>query len=127
MSFFIKPELLETNDHTCFLTGSHVYGIPTTESDIDLAILVSEETFNFLFDNRDKQPSIRFGSLNLVMFTDLSKFNRWKKVTNELEKQKPVTRDFAISKFVEAGFDEDDYGLMRDITPSIDKHREEVE
>lgn len=120
MSFFTKPKLLsETNEHTCFLTGSHVYGVPTIKSDIDLAILVTDETFNFLYDHKEDGSSIRFGSLNLIMFTEVSKFNKWKEVTKELEKQKPVTRDFAISKFVEAGFDEDDYGLIHDTASSI--------
>ena len=50
-----------------FITGSHIYGKPTSDSDIDLVIFVDQETKDKLIElsNTGKMPC-RFGKLNLI-------------------------------------------------------------
>ena len=88
-----------------FITGSHAYGTPKEDSDIDLAVLVSEENASLLWAHGiNEAGSIRFGKLNMVVFYNDENFYRWKKVNDALIKREPVTRDEAISAFQEAGF-----------------------
>lgn len=94
-----------------FLTGSRRYGTPTAGSDIDLAILCddytpeSEFAVSLLWNMRDRTASsCRFGKLNLITFTIKENFLRWRRVTEELEMRKPVTREDAIAAFQAAGF-----------------------
>lgn len=91
-----------------FPTGSQVYGIPKGDSDLDLCILVDQETDilleKFASDTKgdsttEHGQSYRFGKLNLLTFQDVKAFNHWKKVTDELIARKPVTRDEAIAAF----------------------------
>jgi hypothetical protein len=92
-----------------FLTGSHVYGIPTKESDIDLVVLVDETVGEFLWSKSQFDNSVRFGKLNLVLVYDKKEFLAWKDATYKLEQEKPVTRQQAIktiqSVFVERNID----------------------
>ncbi len=95
-----------------FLTGSHAYGIPRHDSDIDLVILVSEKDLEKLrvameCSGETHDPDdpmyiaaggvpLRFGPLNLIACTNEAYFAAWRKGTWELKKRKPVPRDFAV-------------------------------
>ncbi len=46
---------------------------------------------------------MRFGNLNLVVFTDKEKFKEWEMVTYKLFVKRPVSRDEAVDAFQEAG------------------------
>lgn len=90
-----------------FVTGSQAYGTPTSESDVDLAIFLPSPHYDLflgLFADEAVVPlhynavsnSLRFGKLNLLIFTDEVRFNAWKLATAELIKAKPVARDIAV-------------------------------
>lgn len=88
-----------------FITGSYAYGTPTESSDLDLAVLVNGEDSQLLWSRgSDGANSCRFGKLNLIVFMRQDRFEEWRRITQELIQQKPVTRDFAIEKFKAAGF-----------------------
>lgn len=91
-----------------FLTGSHAYGTPNENSDIDFCVLVNDVQF---FWTNSMEKGIRFGKLNLIAFSSIEKYMRWKDVTNSLIARKPVTRDEAIEAFKAAGFTPADYSL----------------
>lgn len=91
-----------------FLTGSHAYGTPREDSDVDLAVFVPAEDadkFRGLFaselriSNEGSYPNgcaYRFGNLNLLVFSSEPHFNAWREATAELATRKPVTRSEAI-------------------------------
>jgi len=41
------------------------------------------------------------GGIDLILVTDRKDFDRWKTITDELKKEKPLTRGAAVSKFKE--------------------------
>jgi len=61
-----------------FITGSHIYGKPTSDSDIDLVIFVNQETKDKLIELSDtgKMPC-RFGKLNLIFATNEEEYGAW--------------------------------------------------
>lgn len=89
-----------------FLTGSHVYGTPKHDSDIDLVIqLDSDEELELcgqsdgggiIIDDSD-YPTIRFGNLQIIAVEDDREFAIWKSCTEELKKRAPVTREEAVN------------------------------
>lgn len=96
-----------------FLTGSRRYGTPREDSDIDVVILCEEGDdtkgkdwlSGLLWGAKDPDSkTCKFGKLNLVTFCSENRFNDWKRVTEELEKRKPVTREEAVAAFQAAGF-----------------------
>lgn len=116
-----SPKLLpEEENLKAFLTGSHAYGIPRKDSDIDLVILISEEDFEklrLLSDEPDHEADyisaggkpLRFGRLNLLCCMYRKGFDVWRKGTKRLKRNKiKVSRDAAIEFFRElrreAGF-----------------------
>lgn len=96
-----------------FITGSHAYGEPNSDSDIDLVVLVDVETVQQLLaasENVDDHPvrdsdggatrgSFRFGGLNLICVTDEVAFDCWKDGTDFLKTKAPVTREQAVKYF----------------------------
>lgn len=95
-----------------FITGSHAYGTPGPESDIDLVVCLdgSTDDEHFLWDNSDNGGSCRFGKLNLITLSP-EKFKAWKAVNDELIKRDhSVGREEAIAAFNAAGFGYSDYG-----------------
>lgn len=96
-----------------FLVGSHAYGTPTPESDIDIVVMVSQEELPKLRELAgDTSPkpdsygngeissaSLRFGNLNLIVVTSETDWRLWKNGCQELKRLSPVTRDFAIEYF----------------------------
>lgn len=92
-----------------FVTGSHAYGQPNHDSDIDLVVLLSKNDLRRLINAGGVQDhvendnylragglSLRFGKLNLICCLSEKLFDVWKKGTRKLKKQKPVSRAFAV-------------------------------
>ena len=83
-----------------FLTGSRAYGNPREDSDIDLAVLLSSEELQQLRnhasrnENESAHPemrvykgaSLRFGKLNLLVFTDEQQYLAWQVATQSMVK-----------------------------------------
>lgn len=87
-----------------FITGSHAYGTPRPDSDIDLAVMLSDDAVQRLREKADALPgsadkfnSLRFGMLNLICLSD-RKFAAWKDATEALIARRPVTREEAIDE-----------------------------
>lgn len=103
-----------------FITGSHAYGKPKPESDIDLVIRCDEATLKLLTEQADEidrrswgehvppscdgtdivSKSLRFGNLNLVICTDDKRFAAFRLGTSVLvdakRKHKKPSRDDAV-------------------------------
>lgn len=90
----------EQKDTKAFLTGSHAYGTPHERSDIDLVVLCDEETQLKLrsLANQDN-GQIRFGSIQVIAFTNEAVFSAWKTINDQLVARKPVGRDEAVRCF----------------------------
>ena len=92
-----------------FVTGSHAYGTPRPDSDIDLVVLVSPEDMSRLVkmdpdSNADRygvmcSSYLRYGNLNLLAVDNEIDFAVWLVGTQELIARKPVTRDEAVEVF----------------------------
>lgn len=96
-----------------FVTGSHAYGTPTLDSDIDLVCLLSKSDYLKLLGkaNKDENPKLAeyegadiqrclyFGGLNLIVCKNQTEYNMWKQGTEELKQMAPVDRIDAISHF----------------------------
>jgi hypothetical protein len=101
-----------------FVTGSYAYGVPHSESDVDLVVLVTEADLLRLGKLADRErtlaaeaaaggygaahaTSLYFGDLNLICCTSRKAYDAWQKATQHLKKeatqQGGVTRDRAIS------------------------------
>lgn len=119
-----KPLKPNPNDMSAFITGSHAYGEPRPESDIDLVLYMTSDAAWALEKLSDKPDSkaeedvidayagmggkcLRFGKLNLLIFSNKKVYRMWRKGTRLLEskarRQHPVTRGFAI-KFLDKLF-----------------------
>lgn len=94
--------------HLSFMTGSHVYGTPKPESDIDLVVRIEPDELEELrrsmnttdpVDDYGTSHSLRFGSLNLICCTTDEWFEDWKQGTEVLAKKKPVEREEAVRVF----------------------------
>lgn len=85
-----------------FLTGSRAYGTPRDDSDVDLALKVSEADFTTLQSLATGRNgsgggwiSIYFGRLNLICLKP-AEFDAWKRANDQLIAEKPVTKERAI-------------------------------
>lgn len=105
-----------------FVTGSHAYGSPGTDSDMDLVLYVTPKDLNrlrALADHEEPSPlaqdyiyaggtPLRFGRLNLICCTYEKYFEVWRDGTRRLKRMAPVTRQFAVAFMTklrrEAGF-----------------------
>lgn len=98
-----------------FITGSHAYGAPTADSDIDLVVFVPSEVRELLVKNSDdKKYPVRYGKLNLILARSLADFKVWEDGTRKLQNLgTAVTKEFAAKVFEkmreEAGVDEGDF------------------
>lgn len=94
-----------------FITGSHAYGAPTAESDVDLVIppMIPDSLSKLTLYSESGDIPIKYGNLNILVAPTEEAFWLWWKCTETLKSVKPVTREFAISfierKFSEAGID----------------------
>lgn len=91
-----------------FLTGSHAYGEPGPNSDIDLVVFVSQETANKLWKLRrqgcEGHSSLQLDNVNLITITDPDQYAAWEKGTAELlESDQPVSREKAVRLFKRLG------------------------
>jgi hypothetical protein len=67
-----------------FITGSHVYGIPNAESDVDLVLLLDARTQQILEANSEtKKVPIRYGNLNLILCHSPEEYDAWKTFTDQ--------------------------------------------
>lgn len=84
------------------ITGSYAYGMPTSESDVDLVIRVDFETKELLERlsgaNTIDHTSIRFGKLNVIACTSDEEFAAWKFGTEAVKKIRYYTGK-PVSKF----------------------------
>jgi hypothetical protein len=74
-----------------FLTGSHVFGRPGPESDIDLCIMVDPILAGKLRDMSESTNTCRFGRLNLILCESDLEFAAWKMSTERLRQIKTAT------------------------------------
>ena len=109
----------EPPERAAFLTGSHAYGSPGPDSDIDVVIPVSTDLDNFLWSAACEagEPTVRHGKLNLITFDTTTpdgrrKFDTWKTVNDQLVARKPVTREQAVKAFQAVGFTAKDYQMV---------------
>lgn len=88
-----------------FITGSHAYGLPNEDSDIDLVIppIVFSNDLDLLRLNKDGAGVIRYGKLNLIVAPTDEAFRLWQKCNEHLKSMKPVTREFAV-RYIESAF-----------------------
>lgn len=96
-----------------FVTGSHAYGTPGRESDIDLVVIVTEADLLILMNGADERNEwdaqyqerapqaacLRFGNLNLIACTSEETFEVWRKGTRQLKANAPVLRSVACGLF----------------------------
>lgn len=88
-----------------FITGSHAYGAPTEESDVDLVLLLDEATSKLLNDlSETKKIPVRYGDLNLILCRSEAEFLSWKGFTDDMIAKKiatgiPVSSDEARIEF----------------------------
>lgn len=98
---FLPPPPSETG-YEPFVTGSHAYGTPRPDSDIDVVILIDKTTKDFISDFADKSDktpghyAMRFGVLNLICCIYKEQYNAWREGTLRLIKESPVSRERAI-------------------------------
>ena len=87
--------------NTPFITGSRVYGTPTSKSDIDLVLPPMDPRLRqLLIENSDNSElPIKYGKLNLIICTLPEQYELWKQGTKELIAKSPVTRQEAIDHF----------------------------
>lgn len=89
-----------------FVTGSHAYGKPRPDSNLDLVVLADDETIGKFAREFDKSVdyggdslTIRQGAVNLILETSPAKFAAWKFGTEKLIQRMPVTREEAVKEF----------------------------
>lgn len=82
-----------------FLTGSHVYGRPTKESDVDLVLLVDYDTAEFLRKHSKlKKEPVRYGNLNLIICETVEEYMAWYMGTKKAENLANSGRPEGVSK-----------------------------
>ena len=80
-----------------FLTGSEVYGVPNSNSDVDLVIRVDEETAKKLRSLSDTPIErngiviVRFGKLNLILCETDDQLAVWRLGTTALVRKNEKT------------------------------------
>lgn len=74
-----------------FITGSHAYGRPGPDSDVDLVVMVDEEATMKLQELSEGQRTVRFGKLNLILCYSETEFSAWRMTTDRLKKIKTDT------------------------------------
>lgn len=75
-----------------FLTGSRVYGKPNALSDVDLVVVVAEDTEKILMEESEDpaKKTVRFGRLNLIVCRNELEAAVWKVGTHELKHMKEL-------------------------------------
>lgn len=94
---------------TAFVTGSHAYGTPREDSDLDLVVLVSPADLAILnavlgtpppegVSKTEVSTSFKIGSVDLITFVDAPAFEAWRGANQALIARKPVTRETAVTE-----------------------------
>lgn len=97
--------------HLPFITGSHAYGTPHKDSDVDVVVYTPErimltnleDIFGPLTQYGENRFACRCGCLNLIVCCDADTYDKWLSCTNELIARKPVTREESCLVFNAAG------------------------
>ena len=94
-----------STDKSPFITGSHAYGAPTADSDIDLVVWAVGKTRETLAAGG---YPVRFGKLNLILVSDNNQWEIWRIGTQSLVKlsesrNSPVSREEAKAVFIALG------------------------
>lgn len=84
-----------------FLTGSHAYGTPSADSDIDMVVWAEDAPLKELLIGGGFQ--INFGKLNIIICDNEKDWSIWKKGTEALKRVAPVDREFAVKFFQSLG------------------------
>lgn len=84
-----------------FLTGSHAYGIPHADSDIDMVVWAEDTVLRELLVGAGFP--VRFGKLNIILCDNEADWIIWKTGTEALKKIAPVDRDEAVAFFQSLG------------------------
>lgn len=84
-----------------FITGSQIYGTPTSKSDIDIVVSGDWELEHCLFTKSEKgdgslNPIIKFGKLNIIVAKSEDEYDAWWRARDRCIEEKPITRDRAI-------------------------------
>ena len=94
-----------------FITGSHAYGTPHRNSDVDLVVrmpAMAAWQLASLSDKWDENAAppypddsiqMRFGNINVIACCKDEVYQLWLEGTSELELKKPGTRDEAVATF----------------------------
>ena len=98
-----------------FITGSHAYGAPTEESDVDLVLFLDPTASKLLNDlSETRKIPVRYGDLNLILCHSEAEYLAWKGFTDDMVAKKistgvPVSSDEARIEFdkrrVPGGYD----------------------
>jgi len=90
-----------------FLTGSHAYGKPRLDSDVDLVVYMPDTQAAELLDvlgvvnsNSDYDATgyqFRAGQLNVIICTSEADYWAWRSGTEDLKARAPVTRPEACA------------------------------
>lgn len=91
-----------------FITGSHAYGTPTPDSDVDMVVMIDPGIVHLLAGigqagsfTEDGTIAIRFGKLDLICCTKEETYAEWVTGTTLLRQRLPVTREEAVACFEE--------------------------
>lgn len=91
---------------TPFLIGSHVYGTPRPDSDIDLVVRMTGKLAIRLYELAGVNPHmpLRFGSLNIIPAVTDEEYEAWMTGLREVlqlqeDSGEPVTREQAVRIF----------------------------
>lgn len=100
-------------DFKAFITGSHAYGTPGPDSDVDVVVRCDLDVVAKLTALLDQpvadetgepgkdypQLQVRSGRLNLLLCASDERFEIWREGTADLRALAPVTRDAAVAHF----------------------------
>ena len=95
---------MENSDRPAFLTGSRAYGLPRPDSDWDVVIYGTksiEEVLRGLADGTGFP--LKIGKLNLIVAKTPRQYDAWRRGTDELRREAPVTRARAVEAFKQLG------------------------
>lgn len=85
----IRLDLMDGLRIRSFVTGSHAYGQPNENSDIDIVMLLDENILHLLanqagvciatdqYEDKPQSASLRFGKLNIIAVTRREEFDAW--------------------------------------------------
>lgn len=89
-----------------FITGSRVYGTPTRYSDTDLVVRLNEWDAQQLIKGIGADEAygegtahVRLGDVDLLLCTTDAAYEVWRRGTEQLCAERPVTRERAVAVF----------------------------